>query len=467
MRSIITLILLSITFSAFSQVSEPYCTWEDANGQYHIARVNPATGAITSINSVSGMIGIVVPNTSVFKPTTGEYMCLALFGSGVSWLRFNVDLGAAVGTMPVSENWVGITYHCKNDTIYALREDNSSYELVWIDPIASVANPIATIPGVNAHTGSSFSIDPDADTYTFVGFAGPGIVIVQLDLNTGAIVSQNPFPYNIPGQYFNCNDNKIWGLLEDQQNMAYHLTEVQPSTGMAIPTYLLNGVTPGFISEGATFNGARNQFTFRGFDSGNNATIFAVDGSTGTITNSFAMSERIAGLEDSICCSCPLPVADFVLQNNAPVVDFTDQSYGSPSMMVWDFGDGDTSHTANPTHTYAQDGTYQVCLTITNKCGDSTFCDSVTISTVSQLPAWEQSLSVSPNPVNDQLHIKLPLSTIVGYKIELNTLSGSNILARTSEGSCYLDTHALAPGIYLLTISDGVSKVSQKVTIYH
>ena len=31
----------------------------------------------------------------------------------------------------------------------------------------------------------------------------------------------------------------------------------------------------------------------------------------------------------------------------------------------------------------------------------------------------------------------------------------------------YLDTHALAPGIYLLTISDGVSEVSQKITIYH
>lgn len=46
----------------------------------------------------------------------------------------------------------------------------------------------------------------------------------------------------------------------------------------------------------------------------------------------------------------------------------------------WDFGDGDTSVLRSPHHTYANPGTYHVCLTMTtvNGCTD-TWCDSVTI----------------------------------------------------------------------------------------
>src|SRR5690606_17406727 len=47
----------------------------------------------------------------------------------------------------------------------------------------------------------------------------------------------------------------------------------------------------------------------------------------------------------------------------------------------WDFGDGDTSVLAFPTHTYAQAGEYEVCLrissydSINNLCLD-TYCDT-------------------------------------------------------------------------------------------
>lgn len=45
----------------------------------------------------------------------------------------------------------------------------------------------------------------------------------------------------------------------------------------------------------------------------------------------------------------------------------------SITSYAWDFGDGNTSTSANPTHTYATPGQYNVCLTITssNSCTDS------------------------------------------------------------------------------------------------
>lgn len=52
---------------------------------------------------------------------------------------------------------------------------------------------------------------------------------------------------------------------------------------------------------------------------------------------------------------------------NLPLeVSFTDLSYGTPTDWAWSFGDGVTSSEQNPTHTYAQGGSYTVTLTISN-----------------------------------------------------------------------------------------------------
>jgi len=45
---------------------------------------------------------------------------------------------------------------------------------------------------------------------------------------------------------------------------------------------------------------------------------------------------------------------------------------GSIVSYAWDFGDGNTSSTENPAHTYAAAGTYNVSLSVTDNAGDST-----------------------------------------------------------------------------------------------
>ncbi|MCS7037880.1 MAG: PKD domain-containing protein [Saprospiraceae bacterium] len=49
--------------------------------------------------------------------------------------------------------------------------------------------------------------------------------------------------------------------------------------------------------------------------------------------------------------------------------------------FLWHFGDGNTSNQANPTHTYAQDGTYTVMLIAANSCNADTFTQTITIVT--------------------------------------------------------------------------------------
>lgn len=60
-------------------------------------------------------------------------------------------------------------------------------------------------------------------------------------------------------------------------------------------------------------------------------------------------------------------------------VQFTDTSSGSVLSWLWTFGDGDTSTSQNPSHTYSTDGTYTVTLHITTAGGTVQQSDTVTV----------------------------------------------------------------------------------------
>lgn len=53
-------------------------------------------------------------------------------------------------------------------------------------------------------------------------------------------------------------------------------------------------------------------------------------------------------------------------------INFFDQSSGTPTSWLWNFGDGNTSSLENPTHIYSSSGTYTVELTSTNQFGAHT-----------------------------------------------------------------------------------------------
>lgn len=79
------------------------------------------------------------------------------------------------------------------------------------------------------------------------------------------------------------------------------------------------------------------------------------------------------------------PVALFSYSGD-PVVSFTDLSTGTPTSWFWDFDDGAFSTVENPVHTYATDGIYSVCLTVTGPGGVNTGCQDVTISSTAGAP---------------------------------------------------------------------------------
>jgi PKD repeat protein len=74
------------------------------------------------------------------------------------------------------------------------------------------------------------------------------------------------------------------------------------------------------------------------------------------------------------------PTASFNFTSNGLSVQFTDRSSGIVTSWLWDFGDTTSDITQNPSHTYAQAGTYTVSLAATNAEGTDIFKFSLVIT---------------------------------------------------------------------------------------
>ena len=99
-----------------------------------------------------------------------------------------------------------------------------------------------------------------------------------------------------------------------------------------------------------------------------NVQLTAVDvkGCLHTVSSTSALSilQPIAKFNSTDTLNCP-----------NKTVSFTNLSIGGVLSYLWNFGDGNTSTLANPTHTYSAEGTYSVKLTVFNSTGCS---DSIT-----------------------------------------------------------------------------------------
>jgi len=96
-----------------------------------------------------------------------------------------------------------------------------------------------------------------------------------------------------------------------------------------------------------------------------------------TLTVSNAAGSHTATQSNLVTVN-PLPTAAFSAAPNGTNVMFSNTSSSAVS-YVWDFGDSQTSTTANPSHTYATEGTYTVTLTAANACGTATATQTVVV----------------------------------------------------------------------------------------
>jgi hypothetical protein len=101
-----------------------------------------------------------------------------------------------------------------------------------------------------------------------------------------------------------------------------------------------------------------------------------------------------------------VPSAAFSYINNSGAVSFTSTSADAVNWL-WDFGDGGTSNSENPSHTYLSNGSYNVTLIVTNGCGSDTLQETVNVNGVGLNDLSEQQVLLYPVPSSDFLFIQI------------------------------------------------------------
>lgn len=176
---------------------------------------------------------------------------------------------------------------------------------------------------------------------------------------------------------------------------------------------------------------------------------------------------------DSLGCS-KTSVPFVVVVDTAPSAQFTTGQNGlnyvftaldgAATSYQWDFGDGTQLTHNQPTifHTYAQNGTYTITLTVSGACGSNTYTQVISPS-VSLQQDDLFPVSVYPNPAGDLVWVEAEALS----RIQLYDISGKRLLDRNySAGNRQsIDLSACTAGIYWLQITGAKGTTIRKISV--
>ena len=151
------------------------------------------------------------------------------------------------------------------------------------------------------------------------------------------------------------------------------------------------------------------------------------------------------------------PTANFTYNIAGSQVSFTNAS-GNATSYTWDFGDNSGSAQANPVHTYAQGGEFQVTLTAMNDCGIAVYTETVNVelSGVADPDEMKYRLSASPNPFAGQVTVRYEMSeTFSDASLLVFNVLGEQIATvplQQTNGTLTLDRAFNGSGVYFIRL---------------
>jgi PKD repeat protein len=189
-----------------------------------------------------------------------------------------------------------------------------------------------------------------------------------------------------------------------------------------------------------------------GFTNSNSITVLT--GSAGGSVSVNAENVCGASAPSSITVNVdPLAVAGFNFSPLANTVTFTSTSTNATSWF-WDFGDGIYSSLENPVHLYANIGSYNVLLVVSNACGVDSLFQNVNITLVGSVEQALPEIRIFPTPAQEQLQIEVP-SEFYGSSYSITDASGRLVGAgNLRERLHIINLTDFAKGLYFLRVGN-------------
>jgi PKD domain len=146
--------------------------------------------------------------------------------------------------------------------------------------------------------------------------------------------------------------------------------------------------------------------------------------------------------------------ADFSFNTNLLTAQFSNQSQNA-TYNHWRFGDGTTSATSNPLHTYTSSGTYNVTLVVGDSCVSDSITKAITVTTTGITSPNIPALTVKS--LGNNIFIVSNITATTDYSIVDYT---GKIVERgtINKGEHSFDLKKSAAGYYLLQLNSETVK---------
>lgn len=180
--------------------------------------------------------------------------------------------------------------------------------------------------------------------------------------------------------------------------------------------------------------------------------VFSNAGQSEVIARQFSEIAAYNGQSSLSIDINPIPTVNFLSNMDGMSVTFNPLPSGFTNYN-WQFGDGNATSAANPTHVYANAGVYTVVLTVTDNNGCKASQEKIMdFSTLDILSNKTEGLKIYPNPARNIVNVSsdhdlrsLTLSSNQGQIIRSIEVYGKTQL---------IDVRSLTEGIYFLNVID-------------
>ena len=321
--------------------------------------------------------------------------------------------------------------------------------------------------------GVNGSITPNqticsGDQVTLVASPGSGVTYSWSDgsTNLGSTMSITVNPTSTTTYTCTLND----GLCSNDVSTTVTVNQT--------PTTTVSGDMDICDGESATLTGAGGTTYFWAHDGSSNASVTV----SPTLANSPATYTVVA-----YNGTCQGNAAQIVVTVNQPAVavagsDVTttylnqggevnfNNTGSTGTSYDWDFGDGNSSSVASPTHNYTTAGTYTVTLTAT--LGNCTATSTLTIVVdpvgINDI-ALENGVDIFPNPSNGMFNVNFDLTEAADIKMTVVNAIGEVVrdynLTNINSHKMQIDLSSEADGFYFVNFLSNDTVVTKRISV--
>jgi hypothetical protein len=263
--------------------------------------------------------------------------------------------------------------------------------------------------------------------------------------NTGATSSNisnlGPNNYSVIITDVNGCDTTVSFPLSFTSQLALNETLTKPSCPQSVD---------GMISVNAT---GGNNFTYNWNNGPSNSDWSGIGVGNYSLTATDDLGCQISKNYNLTAPNVPSPSVNYTADNYFLTIEFSNNSTNGNSYL-WDFGDGNTSTNVDPTHTYADEGNYNVCLTVYGDCDTVNFCKNLLVekdNTGLSDEAIQNGINIYPNPAKDIINI-IKISNSPEQVIIYNTNGQLINKIHLPTNSTVLNVNEWKPGVYFFHI---------------